>query len=100
MGTSNAYGGAGGSTPLIPSWLQGDGDGGIGAGAGADDGTQPASPDGSPPAVPPAPAPRPTAPAGASDRFTSARNNFTRFVSSGGSDRRSLGRAVSQYVSK
>lgn len=34
MGTSNAYGGAGGATPLIPSWLQGDGDGGAGA-AGA-----------------------------------------------------------------
>src|SRR6185312_16202824 len=91
MGTSNAYGGAGGGTPLIPSWLQGAGDG---------DGTQSPSPNGSPPAVPPAPAPRPTAPAGASDRFTSARNNFTRFVSSGASDRRSLGRAVSQYVSK
>ena len=44
--------------------------------------------------------PRPTAPAGAADRFTSARNNFSRFASSGGSDRRSLGRAVSQYVSK
>src|SRR6185437_832922 len=98
MGTSNAYGGAGGGTPLIPSWLQGEGDGGAGAGDG--DGTQSPSPNGSPPAVPPAPAPRPTAPAGASDRFTSARNNFTRFVSSGASDRRSLGRAVSQYVSK
>ncbi|APF36679.1 hypothetical protein BOQ54_04550 [Chelatococcus daeguensis] len=98
MGTSNAYGGAGGGTPLIPSWLQGDGEAGAGAGDG--DGAQTPSPDGSPPAVPPAPAPRPTVPVGAPDRFTSARNNFTRFVSSGGSDRRSLGRAVSQYVSK
>ncbi|KAB7738449.1 hypothetical protein F2P47_17090 [Parvibaculum sedimenti] len=97
MGTSSAYGGAGGGTPLIPSWLQDDG----GAGSAGDgDGTPPSSPDGTPPAVPPAPAPRPTAPAGASDRFTSARTNFTRFVSSGGSDRKSLGRAVSQYVSK
>lgn len=94
MGTSNAYGGAGGGTPLIPSWLQGD------VGASAGDGAQPPSPDGPPPAVPPAPAPRPTVPVGASDRFTSARNNFTRFVTSGGSDRRSLGRAISQYVSK
>lgn len=98
MGTSNAYGGAGGSTPLIPSWLQSDDDGGAGAGDG--EGTQFPSPDGSSPAVPPAPAPRPPAPAGSSDRFTSARNNFTRFVTSGGSDSRSLGRAVSQYVSK
>lgn len=96
MGTSSAFGGAGGGTPLIPSWLQGDGN----DGASASDGPQPASPDGSLPAVPPAPAPRPSAPAGASDRFTSARSNFTRFASSGGNDRRSLGRALSQYVTK
>ncbi|ALC14662.1 Qat anti-phage system associated protein QatB [Sphingopyxis sp. 113P3] len=102
MGTSSAYGGAGGGTPLIPSWLQGDGDGGAGAAAdaGDGDGVQPPSPAEKPPAVPHAPAPRPAAPAGASDRFTSARTNFTRFAGSGGSDRRSLGRAVSQYVSK
>src|SRR6202034_2616342 len=42
------------------------------------------------PAVPPAGDPR---------RYTASRNNFTRFVSSGGRDRRSLGRALSQYVS-
>lgn len=100
MGTSSAYGGAGGGTPLIPSWLQGDGGAGAGAGAGDGDGAPPPHPAEKPPAVPPAPAPRPAAPAGASDRFTSARTNFTRFASSGGSDRRSLGRAVSQYVSK
>lgn len=98
MGTSNAYRGAGGGTPLIPSWLQGDG--GAGTNEGDGDGTRPLPPDGSLPAVPPAPAARPAAPAGSPDRFTSARNNFSRFVSSGGSDRRSLGRAVSQYVSK
>ena len=46
-----------------------------------------------PPALPPIPA------AAAGDRFTAARNNFTRFASSGGSDRASLGRAVSNYVS-
>lgn len=91
MGTSNAYGGAGGGTPLIPSWLQDEGD---------RDGAQSPAPDGPLPAVPPAPAPRPPVPVGALDRFTSARNNFTRFASSGGSDRRSLGRAISQYVSK
>lgn len=98
MGTSNAYRGAGGGTPLIPSWLQGDG--GTGPNTGDGDGTLPLPPDGSSPAVPPAPAARPAAPPGSPDRFTSARNNFSRFVSSGGSDRRSLGRAVSQYVSK
>jgi hypothetical protein len=32
-------------------------------------------------------------------RFSAARNNFTRFASSGGHDRASLGRAVSRYVS-
>ncbi|MEQ8393672.1 Qat anti-phage system associated protein QatB [Thalassobaculum sp.] len=31
-------------------------------------------------------------------RFSAARNNFTRFASSGGDDRRSLGRAMSHYV--
>lgn len=97
MGTSSAYGGAGGGTPLIPSWLQGDGDGGA---TGDGDGV-PAPGDGAPSTVPHAPAARPVALAvGASDRFTSARNNFSRFTSSGGSDRRSLGRAISQYVSK
>jgi hypothetical protein len=96
MGTSSAYGGASGGTPLIPSWLEGDG----GAGAGDSDEAQPSSPNGLRPAVPPAPVPRPAAPAGAMNRYTSARNNFTRFASSGGSDHRSLGRAVSQYVAK
>lgn len=96
MGTSNAYGGASGGMPLIPTWLQGD----SGAGASDGDGTTSTAPDGASPAVPAAPAPRPLVPGGASDRFTSARTNFTRFVSSSGSDRRSLGRAVSQYVSK
>jgi hypothetical protein len=33
------------------------------------------------------------------NRFSVARNNFTRFVSSGGSDRAILGRALSRYVS-
>ena len=32
------------------------------------------------------------------NRFSAARNNFSRFARSGGSDRRSLGRAVSHYV--
>ena len=35
MGTSNAYGGAGGGTPLIPSWLQGDDDAALRADAAA-----------------------------------------------------------------
>jgi hypothetical protein len=42
--------------------------------------------------------PSPIPPAAAADRFTAARSNFSRFAGSGGSDRASLGRAVSNYV--
>lgn len=99
MGTSTAYGGPSGGTPLIPSWL-GDTDGG-GAPASpapsvpAQEG--PPVPDGNTPLGPPnrPPIPRFADP----QRFTAARNSFTRFAASGGSDRGSLGRAVSKYVS-
>lgn len=90
MGTSNSNGGAGGGTPLVPSWL-GSGDG---------DGTPPANNE--PGANPPSPLPSPLLPIplpAAADRFTAARSNFSRFARSGGSDRASLGRAVSKYVS-
>lgn len=92
MGTSTSYGGPGGGTPLVPSWL----------------GDPPASPpqgngpDGAPPAdnAPPSPPVRPAIPKPADPlRFSSPRNGFTRFARSGGSDRASLGRAVSGYVS-
>ncbi len=101
MGTSTAYGGPGGGTPLVPSWL-GETEGG---------GAPPASPatgneadsDGTAPdngANPPAAPVRPAIPAAADpQRFSGARNSFTRFAGSGGSDRASLGRAVSRYVS-
>lgn len=98
MGTSNAFGGASGTSSLIPTWVDGDG-----AAPLPPAGSQPpASPTpNTVPDVPSAPTPRPTAPvAGTSDRFSSARANFSRFASSGGGDRKSLGRAVSQYVSK
>ncbi|MEX0975386.1 MAG: Qat anti-phage system associated protein QatB [Bacillota bacterium] len=82
MGTSSAYGGPGGGTPLVPSWLTDQGNG--------------APPDGAAPGVPlPQPLPRPSEP----NRFSAARGNFSRFASSGGRDRASLGRAVSHYVS-
>ena len=102
MGTSSAYGGAGGGTPLVPSWLEAPGGtpGGADDPAGAGDAENAPSPS-SLPAVPSAPAPRPANPVpGAADRFTAARGNFSRFASSGGGDRRGLGRAVSGYVSK
>ena len=54
-------------------------------------------PDGQPAPVPPnrPPIPRTADP----QRFVGARSSFTRFAGSGGSDRASLGRAVSKYVS-
>lgn len=111
MGTSNSYGGSGGSKPLIPTWLN-DG--------GGPDCSQPApTPQPPPPitdgdganplpgvlpstngvGVPSAPMLPAVPPAGDPRRYTAPRSNFTRFVSSGGRDRRSLGRALSQYVS-
>lgn len=104
MGTSSAFGGQGGGTPLVPSWL---GDNGDGAPAAPPDGAAPdgQASDGQPPsgvAPPPAlpgPPPRPPIPAaGDPGRFSAARNNFSRFAGSGGRDRASLGRAVSHYV--
>lgn len=107
MGTSSTYGGPGGGNPLVPSWLD--------AGGGpppqiADEPTysdvskDPASPipgggssDGPvPPRLPPGPTlpiPAPTP-----RRFSAARTNFSKFAASGGSDRKSLGRAISGYV--
>lgn len=99
MGTSTAYGGPGGGTPLIPSWLDGADGGDTPA---APDGTG-TGPDGQPPAdgaAPPVPPNRPPIPTTADPhRFSGARGNFTRFAGSGASDRASLGRAVSKYVS-
>ena len=99
MGTSTAYGGPSGGTPLVPSWL-GNSEGGDApptpAGAGTGPYDQPST-DG---AAPPAPPTRPPIPKMADpQRFSGARNSFTRFAGSGGSDRASLGRAVSKYVS-
>jgi hypothetical protein len=97
MGTSNANGGQGGDTPLIPSWLP-------------PDGSQPPSEPPTPPPpnapvpvpIPPVPLPPalpPIPPPAEADRFTGPRGNFSRFAGSGGTDRASLGRALSSYVS-
>jgi hypothetical protein len=96
MGTSSAYGGPKGSTPLVPSWLDPDGADTPGAPEPAD-GQAPT--DGPPPgSAPPAPPPRLLPPVAPDiGRFTAARNRFSRFARSGGSDLASLGRAVSQY---
>lgn len=95
MGTSSAFGGPGGGTPLVPSWLGGDGGGGPAPDGGGDG----APPNGVAPAGPAAPPRPPIPPAAAPTRFAAARNNFSRFAESGGHDRASLGRAVSHYVS-
>ena len=103
MGTSNAFGGASGGTPTVPSWLE---DGGSDDGKPSDPPTDVSGEDappqgGDPDAVPAAPPERPDRPSpGETNRYTSARTNLTRYASSGGDDRRSLGRAVSQYVSR
>lgn len=96
MGTSSAFGGQGGGTPLVPSWL-----GNEGSPPAAPDGAAPpnGAPPAQPPAAPPAPPARPPVPATADPtRFSAARNNFSRFAGSGGNDRRALGRAISHYV--
>lgn len=94
MGTSNAFGGPGNNTPLIPTWLE------------------PETP--ALPATPNAPVPlpdvdgqedqdssketnSPVSQAPPPYRFTTARTHMTNFASSGNSV--NLGRAVSHYVS-
>jgi hypothetical protein len=103
MGTSTAYGGPSGRDPLVPSWLGSGGDSapsGSSPDAPPGDHGQMAGPNGAPPpAAPPAPPRQPIPPAANPNRYTGPRGNFTRFARSGGSDRASLGRAVSQYVS-
>lgn len=93
MGTSTAYGGPGSRTPLIPSWLDDISGSYVPLASPIDD----AVIDGAAPPVTPNHLPIPNA----TDRrrFSSARNSFTRFARSGGSDQASLGRAVSKYVS-
>ena len=96
MGTSNAYGGAGGGTPLIPSWLQGDGGGAGGGATPPGDGAQPlphqARHPVRRPSVPPAPAPRPAIPAAGEFRSLHRRaHQLLALREFGGSDRRGLG---------
>lgn len=89
MGTSSAFDGQGGGTPLIPSWL-------------GDEGAPPAAPAGPPiqpqPGQPAPPAGPPVSPTPDPKRFSPARNNFSRFAGSDGNDRKALGRAVSHYI--
>lgn len=97
MGTSNSNRGQRGRTPLVPSWLSGTG------GAPPSAAPSPAAPPQTASTPTPSVVSAPSFPAipalAAAGRFTSARNNFSRFARSGGRDRVSLGRALSDYVS-
>lgn len=90
MGTSNAFGGQGNNTPLIPTWLEPE---------NAIPSDHPFNEDGesSTPILPSEKLP-PIALPPTPNRFRLARSNMTRFINSGGSDNASFGRAVSQYV--
>lgn len=82
MGTSSSSKGPRGRNPLIPSFLGGPAAGGSGGGDGSNgdgNGDDGASPSGS-------------------DRYKTARSNFSRYAASGGSDHASLGRAISNYI--
>lgn len=70
MGTSTGNSGQNGKTPLVPSWLDENDD--------EDNNIMPPQAD--------------------PDRFKNPRNNFTRYINSGGRDRDNLHRANSQYV--
>lgn len=96
MGTSASYRGPGSGTPLVPTWLDPDP-----YGAGMPDTTGSTPEDGQPEGRPPEPALsalRPIQPPPTAARFRAARNSFSRFARSGGTDRASLGRALFRYV--
>lgn len=94
MGTSNSYSGPGRDTPLVPSWLTSSDPAPRSPAPPPQD-----LPDAQPPPIPPAPSLPPIPLPAAATRFLTARNNFSRFASSGGTARPSLGRAMSNYVS-
>jgi len=107
MGTSNSFGGQGNNTPLVPSWLGGaDGGGGNDGndGDGGDNGNNDSQGDqgtnGGQSDNVGNDTDRGQTDANSKGRFTTARTNFTKFINSGGLDRRSLGRSVSSYISK
>lgn len=98
MGTSNSFGGQGNNTPLVPSWLGGDGTNGDSVGndsEGIQSGTE-----GQEDTSAQNDTPQGQTNTNSSGRFTGARTNFTNFINSGGLDRRALGRSVSSYISK
>ena len=101
MGTSSSNKGTRGKdTPLIPTWLESSG-GASENTTSSDNVPTSETPNSTNPTVanPIAPNYTPIPPAADPNRFRTVRSNFSRFVRSGGSDRASLGRAISGYVS-
>ena len=92
MGTSSPTSGSGSGSALVPTWLDEPGSEPL-LGSGTEDGSQDAQQDGQR-GGPKPPIPEPVQ----SRRFQNARNNFSRFASSGGNDQRALRRAVRDYV--
>ncbi len=114
MGTSNSYGGPGRNTPLVPTWLGGAPEP-IPPDENTDKENQPNKPEKTPGKEENKPVPdqskpsispfdqvsSPTSlPPPSSDRYRQPRINFNRFAKSGSNSGRSLGKAVSGYVSK
>lgn len=94
MGTSASFGGARNSTPLLPSWAESP------EPAAPPSAPSPDAPPSSQPDIPPV-CPGPLQPPGkvvVPRRFQHPRSDFSRFVSSGGANRRALGRALREHV--
>lgn len=81
MGTSTRNKGQSGHTPLVPSWLEGEG-----TVIGED--------------AQPVIATEPIPPNGDKNRFTGPRGDFTRYIIGGGRDGSSMRNAISRYVSR
>ncbi|EMO56822.1 hypothetical protein LEP1GSC161_2756 [Leptospira santarosai str. CBC1416] len=88
MGTSSSNSGSSGNTPIIPSWID-----------APPDKKEPSPAKKKSEEFPPAPK-RPVMPEkGLNKRFQGARTLFSKYASSDGSDRRSLKKSISRYVS-
>jgi hypothetical protein len=110
MGTSTPFGGGSGNNPLIPSWLDGGGAPtppsaapstlSDGSSSASDGGTSPS--DGSNPSKPLSGPPADTGglASPSSHRLRAPRKHFNQYARSGGSERASLGKAISSYVSR
>lgn len=103
MGTSNSYGGARGSTPLVASWVDLPDTGfsnllipNSPIVSASTNSTEEQSDD----PKPTVPDKRPSLKIGDSERFSNARGSFTSFIKSGGRNRSKLGKAISDYIRK